>query len=332
MNKRFWLMGLLAAPMILRMAEGEGGGGTTTTDTETTQAAAVTTETAAATTAAAAETTAAPWYKGSEYSAEEQQWLAAKGLTVDDPKEILTKLVKGHRSAEQRIGKGLDSIMDRPAQGQSHAEWARANAAALGLPEKEDGYNAPPPDFWPKDAQWDTELEAQARKLSFENGVSPDAHKAYVSLFAQKMADLDKASALELDGAKAEMMAELEKDYGVQTGARIDAARQGAQLVAEKAGLDAGAIERIGKLLSKETGDAQVIRFMASIRDMAGEDSMVQPHGGGSLTMTPADARQQLAQFESPEGEYGKAFAAGNRPLLNQLKAKREQLSKLAAG
>lgn len=328
MHKRFWLMGLVAAPMILRMAEGEVGGGAPAGDAPPAPAPAAPPSGDAPPAPAPA---AAPWYKGSDYSADEQQWLTAKGYTVDDPKEILAKLVKGHRSAEQRIGKGLDAIMDRPAKGQAHAEWARANATALGLPDKEDGYTTPPPDFWPKDAAWDTELDGAARKVAFDNGVSPDAHKAYVGLFAQKMADLDKASDIELKSAKAAMMADLEKDYGAETGARIDAARQGAQLVAEKAGLDEGAIERVGKLLSKETGDAQVIRFMAAIRDMAGEDTIVQVHGGGSLTMTPADARAELARFQSAEGEYGKAFSAGDRQAMNQLKARREQLSKLAA-
>ena len=329
MYKRFWLCGLLATPMILRMAEGEGSAGGADPVADPAPAAAADPAPAAVADPAP---TPAPWYKASNYTAEEQQWLAAKGLAVDDKDEIMPKLVRGHRNAEQHIGKKLENIMDKPAEGQSHAEWARANAAALGLPDKEDGYVSEPPDFWPKDMPWDTDLDAKARKVAFDAGVSPEAHKAYVALFAEKMKALDEASSLELGDAEAKMMADLQKDFGAQTDAKITQARQAAQMVAEKAGLDAEGIERIGKLLAKDTGNAQVIRFMAAIGEMAGEDNMVQPHGGGSLTMTPADARAELARFESPEGEYGKAFAKGDNAAIAKLKPRREQLSKIATG
>jgi len=339
MNKRFWLAGLLAAPMMYRMAEGEGGAAVADPAPAPVVVPAAAPAPAAAPSAAADPApaappapAAAPWYKSADYTPEEQQWLAAKGLAVDDSNEILAKLVRGHRSAEQRIGKGLDSILDKPAKGQSHAEWARANAASLGLPEKEDGYAVEPPDFWPKDAPWDSELEGKARKLAFDMGVSPETHKAYVGLFAEKMKALDESSALELESAKANMMADLQKDFGAQTDAKMTQARQAAQMVAEKAGIDAEGIERIGKLLAKDTGDAQVIRFMAAIGEMAGEDSMVQPHGGGSLTMTPAEGRAAYEKFIGPDGEYGKAFAAGDTVAMQKLNARRTQLAKIAAG
>lgn len=331
MNKRFWLAGLLAAPMMYRMAEAEGGAVVADPAPAAADPAAPGAPAAAADPAPAA-APVAPWHKSADYTPDEQQWLAAKGLAVDDSKDILAKLVRGHRSAEQRIGKGLDNILDKPAKGQPHAEWARANAAALGLPDKEDGYAVEPPDFWPKDAPWDSELEGKARKLAFDMGVSPETHKAYVGLFAEKMKALDEGSALELEGAKGKMMADLQKDFGAQTDAKITQARQAAQMVAEKAGIDADGIERIGKLLAKDTGDAQVIRFMAAIGEMAGEDSMVQPHGGGSLTMTPVDARAAYEKFIGPEGDYGKAFAAGDTMAMQKLNARRTELAKLASG
>jgi hypothetical protein len=274
----------------------------------------------------------AAWWKDSAYSAEEQQWLAAKGLTEDDAMKILPKLVKGHRSAEQRIGKGLDSIMDRPAKGQDHAEWARANAASLGLPDQEDGYAAEPPEFWPKDLAWDKELEGAARKVAFEKGVHPSAHKAYVELFAQKMKSIEADATEKFQQANTQMMADLQKEWGAQTDAQMALARQGAQAVAERAGLDGEALERITGVLSKSSGDAQAIRFMAAIGAMMGEDSGVGLGNGGSLAKTPAEARAELARFEGPDGEYGKAYASGNMRAMKELRAKREQLAKLASG
>jgi hypothetical protein len=275
---------------------------------------------------------ATPWWKDAAYSAEEQQWLTAKGLTEDDAMKILPKLVKGHRSAEQRIGKGLDNIMDRPGKDQDHAEWARANAASLGLPDQEDGYSVDPPEFWPKDLAWDKTLDAAARKVAFEKGVHPSAHKAYVDLFAQKMKTLETDATEKFEQANTIMMADLQTEWGAQTDARLAMARQGAQAVAERAGLDGEALERITGVLSKSGGDAQAIRFMAAIGSMMGEDSGVGLGNGGGLGTTPAEARAELARFEGPDGDYGKAFASGNTGAMKELRAKREQLSKLASG
>jgi hypothetical protein len=300
-----------------------------------TQTAAAATQTAAAATTAAtnaATTTTAAWWQGSDYSAEEQQWLAARGLADDDAAKVMPKLVKGHRAAEQRIGKGLDAIIDRPAKDQRLSDWSRANAAALGLPEKEDGYTVTPPDFWPKELAWDTDLEAKARKVAFDSGVSPEAHQAYVNLFAEKMTALETLSKTQAEAANQQMLADLTREYGQQTDAVITKARQGAQLIAEKAGLSTEALNAVGATLSAKTGDAGVIRFMAAIADMMGEDSAVGLHKGGGLTMTPADARAELARFEATDGEYGKALASGSAAQVTALRGRREQLAKIASG
>ena len=53
---------------------------------------------------------------------------------------------------------------------------------------------------------------------------------------------------------------------------------------------------------------------------------------GGGLAMTPAEAKEELRRFEGPEGEYGQAFAKNDLRRLAELKARRGQLAKIAAG
>lgn len=316
-------------PVFAAMGDGAGaaaagGGG---------DAAAVAAAAAAEQGAGASSAAVAKWFEDAAYAPEEKAWLTAKGMADDDPLKVLPKLIKGHRAAEQRIGKGLDSIMDRPAKDQSFAEWSAANRTALGLPDKEDGYTATAPDFWPKEAKWDATLEASARKVAFENGVSPDAHKAYVNLFAQKMKDMNDAAEGGIAQARETMMTDLRRDLGDKTDATITGAKQAAQFFAEKAGLDTAAIESIGMLLSEKTGDAATIRFMAAIREAMGEDSAVAlGHGSQQLTATPADARAELQKLQSPGGEYYEATKSRNLPEIERLKPKIAHLTKIAAG
>ena len=323
-----FLKRMMRRPVFAAMGDGAGAAGADGGDQAAAAAAAANTAAAPASTAAQAK-----WFEDAAYTPEEKAWLAAKGLAEDDPLKAMPKLIKGHRSAEQRIGKGLDSIMDKPAKDQSFAEWSAANRAALGLPDKEDGYTAQPPEFWPKEAKWDATLEASARKVAFENGVSPDAHKAYVNLFAQKMKDMNDAAEGGIAAANKTMMDDLRRDFGDRTDAVITGAKQAAQYFGEKAGLDGTAIENIGMVLSDKVGDASTIRFMAAIREAMGEDSAVAlGHGSQQLTATPADARAELQKLRSPGGEYYEATKSRNLSEIARLKPKMDQLSKLASG
>jgi hypothetical protein len=285
---------------------------------------------AAAVAESAAPAAAAPWWQAPEFSAEEQDWLKARGLTEDDVAKVAPKLVKGHRLAEQRLGRGIDRILDKPAEGQSVGDWMRANAAALGLPATEDGYAVARPEGWPKDAPWDTEFETQARKLAFEAGVPPAAFQGFVELYATKVAGLEQAAAEGLARDQAAMLADLRRDYGDQTEAVITRARQGAEVVAAEAGMTPDQIGELSQLLSAKTGNATAIRFMAAIGEMLGEDTGVGLGRGGALTMTPAEARAEMGRFMAPDGEYAKAVAAGNAARVAELRPRFEQLAKLA--
>lgn len=281
--------------------------------------------------AAAPPAGAAKWFETDAFDPEARDWLAAKGLAVDDPAEVLPKLVKGHREAEKRIGKGLDNIIDKPAKDQPFAEWARANAEVLGLPAAADDYAVEPPKDWPKEIPWDASLEQAARAVAFEAGVPKAAHEAYVGLFAQHVLNLEKASAEGFAKAEAEMMTELQRDYGDKTPAVIARAQQGMAMLAEKAGLGAEGIQAVSQLVSDKAGSAAVIRLMNAVGELMGEDALLGA-GQGAAAMTRETAQAEMHKLSSPGGEWYEATMKGDRTAIQRLKPQIDRLARIAAG
>lgn len=259
-------------------------------------------------------------------------YLAPKGLTIDDPMQALPKILDIAVHAEKRIGKGLDTIMDRPAPNQPYAEWARANADALGLPKEAAGYEVKPPADWPKNLPWDSAAEAAVREIAYKHGVPREAHEAYVQFQANAIRQLEADAVKGLETARAEMRADLAKDFGQQTEARITGAKQAMQFLAEKAGVSMAGIEALAQTMSQATGDAGVIRIFDAVAQMMGEDTgFAIGRGQQTLGMTPAEARAALAQFTAPDSEYAKAAAARDTTKLRELEPRRMQLAKIAA-
>lgn len=272
----------------------------------------------------------AKWWQSKDFTAEEQQWLQARGLTDDDPLKILPAVVKGHRNAEQRLGKGVDTIIEKPAKDQTISDYLKKNAVVFGIPDKEEGYAVEPPKDWPKEIPWDADFEVQARKIAFENGVPPDMHKAYVGLYATKVQEMAKAADEGLAQAREEMLTNLRKDWGNQTEVRITQAKQGMAWAAEKAGIGQDEMGAITQLLSEKAGDAGVMKLFHAIGNALSEDSLTGAGRGDGLAMTPAEARAELARFQGPEGEYGKAVASGDATKVAALRSRREYLAKIA--
>ena len=307
----------------------------TTTTTETTQ----TTETPAPAKTEAAQLTTeqttavtAKWWEAEAYTPDERQWLTARGMAEDDPNAALQKAIKGHRAAEQRIGKGLDSILDKPAKGEAYTDWVAKNREALGLPADEKGYEIARPETWPKEAPWNEAGEAKAKAIALKYGVPKEALQELVNLQAEDAMQTWSQAAEMGETAKRQLMADLEKDFGDKTPAVIQRSRLGAQAVAERAGLDADAIGNLSDVLTAKIGDANTIRFMAAIGDMLGDDKAEGIGKGGGLNTTPAEARATLAQMRSPGGDYYKATASGNRAEIARLQPTIDRLTRIAAG
>ncbi|AQS46544.1 hypothetical protein BMG03_01055 [Thioclava nitratireducens] len=277
---------------------------------------------------------AAKWFEDEKMlDAEDREWLKSRGLTLDDPKEAIPKLVRGHRSAEKHIGRGVDKILEKPAEGESYADWAKKNAEALGLPKEIDGYEVAKPENWAKDAPWDTDLEAQAKKIAHEQGVPPAALNQFVALYAGKVAALSSDAEESYKQANAKMMEDLHSEYGAQAQAVMAKAQQVASFAAEKIGLDQESLEAVIGRLSKDMGDAQTIRFMNVFAEAIGEDSGIGLGKGASsgLTGSRSDAQAALSDFMKADGEWAKASAAGDRATIERLRPKFDQLTKAVA-
>ncbi|QPM89151.1 hypothetical protein [Pseudooceanicola algae] len=280
-----------------------------------------------------------PWWEGAGFDEKQRQLLTAKGLTVDDPVAAMAKLTTLYGHAESRLGKPADQLMDRPGKDGDVSDWLRANGDLFGIPEKADGYDIKPPESWPKDAKWDSDLEAAARTKGHELGLNARQMQGMVELYAGAVAKLDAGASQDLEQASAQLQSELQADWGDTYGAKVTLAQQAAQAVAEAAGLDSDGLLAIAQVLKKGTGDANTLRLFAAVGEMMGEDSLPNLLGNGAgLSSTPAEARAELEAMMGPDSEYSKAVAAkrGGKPgadaEFKRLHERRQHLEKMVSG
>ncbi|UWR31340.1 hypothetical protein K3758_07505 [Sulfitobacter sp. W002] len=270
------------------------------------------------------------WWEGDKFK-DHRDMLEATGLTVDDPLDAVIKLAKMEKSAQTKLGKPADQLLTKPGKDESVTDWMKSNADIFGIPESADKYDIKKPEAWPKDAKWDEGLEGKVRELGLAKGMSNDAVNAMVGLYAENIMALDKGSADDLAKANSEMMADLQKDWGQQTEAKLTLASQAASVIAEKAGLDQTAMQNLAESLKPKIGDAGTMRIFAAIGEMMGDDQMVMGNGGTSLSTTPAEARAELSKMQSPGGEYFEATSKRDTATIARLKPQIERLTKIAA-
>lgn len=273
------------------------------------------------------------WWDGQKFTAEQRQYLQAKGLTLDDPLDAMQKMVGIGQAADKRFGKPLDSVIDKPKEGQSHAEWLKENAQVFGLPENPDGYKITPSKDFPKD-QWDKDFEAQARQKGLDLGLTQEQMQGITDLYAGKIAALSGDVESQFSKANDEMMAELQRDWGKQTEANMTLAKQGAAAVAEAAGVGPEAIADLAQVLTtKAGGDANAMRMFHAIGKMMSEDGAVNiGRTAAGLTTTPAEARAEAAQLRGADGAYYKAVQSNNRTEIDRLGQRLKMLDKIATG
>jgi len=208
----------------------------------------------------------------------------------------------------------------------------RSNGELFGIPESADKYELEKPKDWPADQKWDEDLETQARKIAHEEGLSGKALNRMVGLYADKVKGLLADADEQLAQANTKMMAELTKDWGGETRAKMTQAQQAAAAIAAKAGLSQEAVAGISMALKEKTGDAGVIRLFAAVGEMLGDDGMeALNNGGAGFSTTPAEARAELAKLRAPGGAYYEAVSKDDHRALSELKPKIERLSKIAA-
>lgn len=273
----------------------------------------------------------AKWWEGSDYTAEERQWIEARGLAEEDVAKIVPKLVKGHRNAEIRLGRGVDQILDRPKEGQSVTDWMREQGEMFGLPKTVEEVKLDRPKELPADIRWDDGFAAKARQAAFDLGMNGKQVEGMTGLLADLVKSSDDFARAQVAEANTRMMADLAKDWGAETNAKIARARQAAQVLAQDAGLDAAGIEAVAGIINEKTGDAATMRLFDKIADMLAEDRLIGG-GGGQIGMTPAEARAKAAAMRAPGGAYFEASKAGDTRKLAELAPEVQRLDRIAAG
>lgn len=270
------------------------------------------------------------WFEGDGWDADARSFIEAKGLTkFEDQNAAISHLIGMGQAADKRFGRPLDSVIDKPGEGQSLAEWRRQNAGVFGLPDKAEGYDVTRPADLPDSIAWDSDLEGRFRAVAHERGLSQDDVQALTGLYAEQVKTILKNADTETERANEAMLADLKKTHGDQIDQLVAQAQQAAQVVGEKAGLDAGGIQAVASVLTaKAGGDAAAIRFFAALSGLMGEaQGLGFGKGGGS--MSAADAQAKLDALRKPGGDFYEAKTAAAR---EKLYPEMERLSKIAAG
>jgi len=270
------------------------------------------------------------WWEGDGYKPA-QEWMTKKGLLVEDQNDATTKAIEGWRNAEARLGKPAESMMDRPDKDQPLAEFMRANAETFGLPDKPEGYELPDLKL-PEGMKFDEALMNGARQIAFDEGMPPAALEKMASLYAEHVGGLFGEDLQEEKKAKDEMHATLKKEWGDQTDAKKELAKSAFQVLADNVGMDADEQLVAARALSKNHGDAMVVKMFAGLADMIGEDSLVGLGKGGGFTTTPAEAKAKIAELKAKDGPYAKAIATKDKVKMAEYEAELARLNKIRAG
>lgn len=270
------------------------------------------------------------WYEHDGIEDDDRSFLTKKGLATDDADAPLAKLIKGWRSAEKHLGKAPDSIMDRPAKDQSLGEYLRQHGDVFGVPKTADEYQIAKPEL-PKGVEWNADLEAAARTVAHEQGMSQAAFQSMVDVMTASQIAEQKRYDDGFAAANQAMTAELTKEWGAQYAAKAEQARRALAHIGERAGLSADQMLDATTALEAKTGSASLLKLFATIADGIGEDSLVTGSGGGAGS-TPAEARQELELMKQPDSDYQKAIQSGDRAMVAKLNERRAILVKIATG
>lgn len=274
-------------------------------------------------------TGAAKWFEdAASFTDDHRAFLTTKGLAVESQTEAVQKLIEIGRNADKRFGKPLDSVIDKPAEGQSLAEWRKANAAIFGIPPDAAGYKIERPAELDKSITWNEAAEVSLRKVAHDQGWTQDDVAVATRLHASVIQDMARAAEAQAAEANAALLAETSAQWGKDAEARITRARQAASVLGEKAGLDADGLANITGLIAAKTGDAATIRLFDVIGQMLADDKLIGAGGAGG-DMTADQAKSRLEQMRAPGGAFYEADTAAKRLALQP---EIERLTKLAAG
>jgi hypothetical protein len=240
------------------------------------------------------------------------EWRAALPAELRDAPSLasladVTALAKAHVEAQTMIGrKGLivPKADDPPAV---HAAYR----AALGVPEKPEGYAFKAPEGVPP-AAWDEGGLKALASWAHELGMTPAQAQGIAERFAKQQGEAIQRAAegIEPDGRKMEDV--LRGEWGVNYDANLERARRAARQFGGDAIADA---------LEAKVGGSAMLRFFAKIGEAVGEDSPAGM-GTGSRGADPKAERARYFEAGTPENRaYTNPLDPGHAAAQARVKA-----------
>lgn len=256
---------------------------------------------------------------------------------AESPEKALEKVVAAYTNAEKKLGAKADELLRVPAKDADPAEWRKANAAALGIPEDPKGYEYQPPEL-PKGMKWDqAKADGFLAKLH-EKGVPRDIAKLALDNYVEDQKAVFTEVAGEMQAAQDALRQELVKQWGGEAQGRLGRAVQAFHHFAAEAEIPDEARDALQRAMMEngQIKDAMLVRLFDRIAEAMGDDKLagqvLGARGGAGVILTPAEAEARASQIKGPEGEYEKARAAGDRQRMNALRQELERLAKIRAG
>lgn len=269
-----------------------------------------------------------PWYEQRQWADPAlQQHLIKSGYHAGTAEEALDKALKGEIAAVSRLGKPPGSLLDAPKEGQSAAEWMKANARAFGVPETVDKYELKLPENLPAGTPIDDALLSDYRKFAHEAGIPPALAQANVEAYANIMGPRFAKMAQDASAAEAKFNTDLQAAWGPNYKTNQEQAVRAFQALAAEMKLAPEQAKLLSGKLNEGMGDATLMKFFHHIAGKMGEDTLAIPRGGNAPTLQLADAQQRKEQIMARHsGDMAKAVAAGDSARVKQL---REELGGL---
>jgi hypothetical protein len=259
-----------------------------------------------------------PWYDSRQWSDPALKDFAIKnGYHKGTADEALEKALKGEMSAASRLGKDPNMIAELPGPDGSAADFLKANASALGVPDSVDDYKLSLPDDLPKDMPIDQPMMDSFAKMAHEAGLPPEIAQMSVSFYAQHMTDWMNEQTGKIENAEKALEAQLKEKWGGNWEANRDQGARAFQALAAQMDLDAEAAANIATKLNEGMGDVHLVQFTHALAGLISEDTLINVPGGGVPSGDLAHAQQRKAQIMGPDGEM--AQARGNQAKIKSL-------------
>lgn len=205
--------------------------------------------------------------------------------------------VKAHLEAEKLIGrKGIIP----PKEGDP-PEVAAAYRAALGVPEKPEGYAFTKPDGVP-DAVWTEDGLGKLRAWAHELGLTPAQAQGFGERLAKAEAEAVQrlAEGIEPDGRKMDDV--LREEWGAGYDGKIELAKRAAKQFGDDAAITA---------LEARVGGSALMRMFARIGEALAEDA---PAGMGTGSGGAPDPSAELRRYYEPGTPENAAYTQKLHP------------------